>query len=143
MTQEAMAKLHIREKLIETLTYEVQQGTEALRKAATELVAIAEGDRAWALSHQLAWSGPMMEKAAQLKEDSALLERLQSEDNHRTLRELWMWYVEEVGRGASSAESSTGPMHNMMERLELAAKAKLAARLGYYLDSFGAGEAAL
>jgi hypothetical protein len=122
------------------LTYEVERGTEALRKALYEMVDIIEGKSGWALCHQLAWSGNMMAKAAQLQEDSALLERLQSEDNPRTLRELWNWYVEQVGRDASEPESSTGPMHNMMDRLELAARAKVAARLGYYLDSSEADE---
>jgi hypothetical protein len=134
-----MTEQEIREKLIERLTYAVRMSTESLRTAVAEWSKRAESDAAWKLSYDFAWSGSTFDRAATLKEEAALLEHLERVDEETgeplPLRKVYEWYTEDVVRGARSPEQSTGPMHNFMERAELAAKAVLLERLRFSITA--------
>jgi hypothetical protein len=135
MTQVA-EKLTARERLIETITYCVKQSTEMLRKDVAALNEQAQGDKPWALAYDFEWAEGTLARAATLKEEQRLLERLQRIDDETgepfPLAQMVEWYTEDVLRDANYPESSTSKLSNLMNRTQLAARATLLEKLRFH-----------
>jgi hypothetical protein len=127
------ATLNQRERLIETLTHEVERDTRVLCEATKVLHDRAQGDAPWQLAYDFEWSGSTFRRAASLKEGQALLERLERIDEETgepfPLSKMVEWYTEDVMLAARSPEQSTSPLSNFMDRARLAARAMLLERL--------------
>lgn len=125
-----MTEQEARDKLIENVAYELQQGAQAMRDW---VAGLADLDP-MVLAHQLAWSGSDIARSAEVEQHAALLRRYAgATGNKPTITEVRNWYADQVMRAAANPEQSTGPMHNYIERARLVAMARLLQRLDYYV----------
>ncbi len=102
-----MTEQEAREKLIENVAYELQQGAQAMRDW---VAGLADLDPI-VLAHQLAWSGSDIARAAEVEVNSRLLQQLQGDagatGDKRTITELRNWYADQMMRAAANPEQST------------------------------------